>query len=188
VNETHIQFLSSPEWAQMLEVDLLPWIESVGDLGHEVLEVGPGPGLTTDLLRVRVSALTAVEVDAGLAEALAQRLVGTNVTVINADARDAGLPADHFSAAACFSMLHHLPSQEAQDAVFGEIHRVLRPGGMFFGVDSADLQPIRDGHAGDTFVPLDPDTLGARFAAAGLTDLSLERGEYQIRFVARKAE
>jgi len=41
VNETHIQFLSSPEWAQMLEVDLLPWIESVGDLGDEVLEVGP---------------------------------------------------------------------------------------------------------------------------------------------------
>jgi SAM-dependent methyltransferase len=108
--------------------------------------------------------------------------------VINADATDAGLPANHFSTAACFSVLHHLPTQDAQDAVFREIHRVLQPGGMFVGVDSADLQPIRDGHAGDTFVPLDPDTLEARFAAAGLTELSLDRGEYQIRFAARKAQ
>ena len=43
MNEMHLQFLASPEWAQMLETDLLPWVESVGDLGDDVLEVGPVP-------------------------------------------------------------------------------------------------------------------------------------------------
>jgi SAM-dependent methyltransferase len=187
MNEGHLEFLASPEWAQMLETDLLPWVLSVGDLGHDVLEIGPGPGLTTDLLRQRVAAVTAVEIDADLAEALADRLAGTNVSVICADATDGGLPANRYSAVTCFSMLHHIPSPSRQDRLFAEIHRVLQPGGIFVGVDGLDIQPIRDGHIDDIFVPVDPDTLGDRFEAAGFTQPSVERGDYQMRFVARKA-
>jgi SAM-dependent methyltransferase len=188
MNEGHLQFLASPEWAKMLETDLLPWVVSVGDLGDDVLEIGPGPGLTTDLLRQRTKAVTAVEVDATLADALAERLAGTNVKVICADAAVAGLPVNRFSAVTCFSVLHHLPSSSHQDRLFAEICRLLRPGGIFVGVDSADLEPIRHAHVGDTFVPVDPDTLGERFEAAGLIEASVERGDYQIRFVARKAK
>jgi SAM-dependent methyltransferase len=187
MNEGHLQFLASPEWAQMLETDLLPWVLSVGDLGQDVLEIGPGPGLTTDLLRQRAAAVTAVEIDADLADSLAERLAGTNVTVICADATDGGLTANRFSAVTCFSMLHHMPSPSQQDRLFAEIHRVLQPGGMLVGVDGLDIQPIRDGHVDDTFVPVDPDTLGDRFEAAGLTEPFVERGDYQMRFVARKA-
>src|SRR5579872_3438014 len=79
VNEGHLQFLSSPEWAQMLQTDLLPWVLGAGDLGDEVLEVGPGPGLTTDLLRQRVKRITAIEIDIELARQLTDRLAGTNV-------------------------------------------------------------------------------------------------------------
>ena len=53
MNEFHLQMLASPMWAEMLQRDLLPWVDSVADLGDDVLEVGPGPGLTTDLLRER---------------------------------------------------------------------------------------------------------------------------------------
>ena len=60
MNEGHLKFLASPEWLHMLETDLLPWLEGVADLGDDVLEVGPGPGLTTDLLRQRTAKLTAV--------------------------------------------------------------------------------------------------------------------------------
>jgi SAM-dependent methyltransferase len=187
MNESHLQFLASPEWAQMLETDLLPWVLSVGDLGQDVLEIGPGPGLTTDLLRQRATAVTAVEIDVDLAEALAERLAGTNVTVVCADATDGDLPANRFSAVTCFSMLHHMPSPSLQDRLFAEIHRVLRPGGILVGVDGLDIQPIRDGHVDDTFVPVDPDTLADRFEGAGLTEPSVERGDYQVRFVARKA-
>src|SRR5438132_7213258 len=114
MNETHLQFLASPEWAQMLETDLLPWVLEVTDLGDEVLEIGPGPGLTTDLLRRHAPKVTAVEIDAALASALADRLAGTNVEVIHGDGTATGLPADRFSTATCFAALHHMPSSELQ--------------------------------------------------------------------------
>ena len=47
------------------------------DLGEEVLEIGPGPGVTTDWLRARVSHVTAVEIDHALAESLRRRTKGT---------------------------------------------------------------------------------------------------------------
>jgi SAM-dependent methyltransferase len=186
MNEGHLEFLSSPEWARMLETDLWPWVMSVGDLGDDVLEVGPGPGLTTDLLRQRVDAVTAVEADVGLADALTERLAGTNVKVMCADATNSELPANRFSSVTCFSMLHHMPTAVRQDLLFAEIQRVLRPGGILVGVDAVDVPVIREGHVGDTFVPVDPDTLAGRFRAAGLVEPSVERGDYQIRFVARK--
>ena len=186
MNRTHIEFLSSPRWAEMLEADLLPWVVSVGNLGDDVLEIGPGPGLTTDLLRQRAGHVTAVEVDPGLAGQLTDRLAGTNVTVIEGDATDTELPSNRFSAATCFSVLHHMPTPRDQDRLFAEVRRLLRPGGVFVGVDSRDLQPIRDGHVDDTFNPVPPDTLPRRQQAAGLAEVQLDEDEYQIRFVARK--
>src|SRR4051794_14163855 len=103
MNQGHLQFLASPEWADLLRTDLLPWLESVAELGDDVLEVGPGPGLTTDLLMQRTAQLTAIELDVDLASALAERLQGSNVDVIHKDATDTGLAADRFSAATCFS-------------------------------------------------------------------------------------
>jgi SAM-dependent methyltransferase len=186
VNEGHLQFLASPQWARMLETDLLPWLMRSADLGDDVLEVGPGPGLTTDLLRERVPKLTAVEVDEDLAAALAERLSGTNVEVLHADATRSGLPSNRFSAATCFSMLHHVPSAELQDRLFVELHRMLRPGGALVGVDALDLEPIRAGHADDVFVPVPPETLTGRLEAAGFRDVAIERGDYDLRFRAAK--
>jgi SAM-dependent methyltransferase len=186
MNEVHLRFLASPEWARMLETDLLPWVFSVGDIGDDVLEVGPGPGLTTDLLRRRASRLTVVEIDAELAASLAARLSGTNVDVVHRDATDSGLASGRFSAATCFSMLHHIPHPETQDRLFAELHRMLRPGGIFFGTDSIDSEPIREFHVDDVFVPVDPVTLGSRLEAAGFTDVNVEPADYQIRFWATK--
>jgi len=187
MNEAHRQFLASPEWGRMLETDLLPWITQVADLGDDVLEVGPGPGLTTDLLRTRTARVTAVEIDEGLASALSERLKGCNVEVVNADAATTGLPSDRFSGAASFSMLHHIPTSGKQDEVFAEVCRLLRPGGVFIASDSRDLDPIRAFHTDDVFVPLDQSTLPARLGAAGFADVVVEVGEYELRFHARKA-
>lgn len=186
MNKAHIEFLSSPDWARMLEADLLPWIEDVADLGDDVLEVGPGPGLTTDLLRTRTARVTAVEIDPVLAKALIERLAGSNVEVLNADARDTGLPENRFSAATCFSMLHHVPSARAQDEVFAEVFRVLRPGAALFATDSRDVDVIRAFHDDDVFVPLPDDTVVERLQAAGFVDVDLELRDYEMRFVARK--
>lgn len=186
MNEGHLQFLASPQWAEMLKNDLLPWVESVGDLGDDVLEIGPGPGLTTDLLRGRVARLTTVEVDEALALSLQQRLLGTNVEVICADATGGSLPSDRFSSAMCFSMLHHMPTPGDQDKLFESLYRALRPGAIFVGADSLDLEPIRAGHVDDTFTPVPPDTLRPRLDQAGFTATQIDIGDYQFRFVARK--
>ena len=170
----------------MLETDLLPWLVGVADLGDDVLEVGPGPGLTTDLLRARADRVTAVEVDGALAAALAERLSGSNVEVIHGDGTDTGLASGRFSAATSFAMLHHMPTPELQDRLFAELYRVLRPGGAFVGTDSRDLEAIRAGHVDDVFVPVDPATLGNRLEAVGFRGVMVDVGDYQIRFSASK--
>jgi hypothetical protein len=67
MNEFHLRYLASPEWAATLRDELLPWVLGSSDLGDDCLEVGPGPGVTTDLLRGRAVRLTAVELDPALA-------------------------------------------------------------------------------------------------------------------------
>src|SRR3954454_23167376 len=187
MNDTHLQFLASDQWAEMLKTELLPWVERVGNLGEDVLEIGPGPGRTTDLLRERAKHVTAIEMDDRLAAELRTRLAGTNVEVITGDGTDTGLDPDRFSAVTAFSVLHHIPSTVAQDRLFAELSRVLRPGGVFVGTDSRDTEMIRLGHADDTFVPVDPETLPNRLHAAGFTDVDIDTTEFHIRFMARKS-
>ncbi|MGN6474860.1 MAG: class I SAM-dependent methyltransferase [Mycobacteriales bacterium] len=186
MNKGHLEFLASPAWTEMLKTDLLPWVDSVGDLGDNVIEIGPGPGLTTDLVRPRVSSLTAIELDDDLAAALQQRMAGTNVNVMHADATRTGLPTGEFSTVLCFSMLHHMTSPEQQDLLFVEVNRLLRPGGLFVGVDAVDSDFMREVHVDDTYVPVGLDNVTDRFSAAGLGGIVIEPGDYQFRFRATK--
>jgi len=170
----------------MLESELLPWVESAGDLGDDVLDIGPGPGLTTDLIRQRVQRLTAVEIDPTLGEPLRERLEGSNVEVIVGDALEVGLQASRYSAAACFSILHHMPSADLQDRFFAELHRMLRADGMFVGQESLDLDMIRAGHEGDIFTPVDPDTLAERLSEDGFGATTIDVMGFHFRFITRK--
>ncbi len=186
MNKLHVEWLSSPDWARMLEENLLPWVLAAGDLGDDVLEIGPGPGLTTDLLRPLVPKLTAVEIDEGLAAALSERLAGTNVTVVWADASRSGLESDRFSAATCFTMLHHVPSPAEQDRLFSEICRMLRPGGLLLVEDGKDSDMMREFHVDDVFNPVEPDTVGVRLMEAGFEQCEIHDLGYGIRLSARK--
>src|ERR1039457_248023 len=98
MNEAHLALWSSPEWAGLVEDELLPWVLEGHDLGDDLLEVGAGPGLTTDVLRRHAAHVTAVELDVGLADQLAARLAGTNVEVVAADATRLPFPSGSFSA------------------------------------------------------------------------------------------
>jgi len=189
MNEQHLKRCASAEWAETIEREILPWAVGGRDLGDDVLEVGPGPGLTTEVLRRSVKRLTAVEVDAELAQALATRLSGSNVEVLHADATALPFEPGRFSAATCFTMLHHVPSAEDQDRLLGELRRVLRPAGLLIGVDSLDRPEWRELHAGDVCVPVDPDTLADRLARGGFVDILVERDSrapaLRFRFAAR---
>ena len=123
MNKNH-EVCDSDEWRTAVRDFIIPWALGEGDLGDDVLEVGPGYGATTDVFRERVPHLTAVELDPELAARLAGRMEGTNVTVVEGDATALEFDADHFSGATCFSMLHHVPSEALQDRLFTEVARV----------------------------------------------------------------
>ncbi|TMF08216.1 MAG: class I SAM-dependent methyltransferase, partial [Chloroflexi bacterium] len=111
-----------------MHLGMMPWVLRDVNLGANVLEIGPGPGVTTDWLRERVPALTCVEIDPELASSLKRRLGGTNVTVAEGDATQLSFPDASFDSAVCFTMLHHVPSRELQDRLLTEACRVLKPG------------------------------------------------------------
>jgi SAM-dependent methyltransferase len=121
-----------------------------------------------------VEKLTAVEVDATLATALASRLAGTNVDVVHGDGSALPFEDGRFSGAVCFTMLHHVPSAELQDRLFAEVRRVLQPGGRFVGVDSIASPEWWALHEDDTCVPVEPDGLRARLLRAGFGDAEVE--------------
>ncbi|MCA1843675.1 MAG: class I SAM-dependent methyltransferase, partial [Actinobacteria bacterium] len=177
MNAKHLEFCASAEWAEIIEREVLPWAVGDRDLGDDVLEVGAGPGLTTDVLRQRVPRLTAVEIDRQLAAALRARLDGGNVTVVEGDATRLPLESDRFSAATTFNMLHHVPSVELQDRVLAELCRVLRPGGILIGTDGIASDTLDEFHVGDVYVPCDPAGMPARLAATGFVDVHVDRAD-----------
>jgi SAM-dependent methyltransferase len=186
MNQEHLTRCSSAEWAEAVQRWIIPWVLETVDLGDDVLEVGPGPGLTTDVLRARVARLTAVEIHPDLAAALAARLANTNVEVVCADATRTPLPAGRFTGAVCLTMLHHVPSRQRQDAVLAEIYRLLHPGGVLAGQDSLDSPDLRALHHDDIYVPVDPAGLQARVEAAGFTAVHVDTNEYAVRFRGTK--
>ena len=67
------------------------------------------------------------------AGSLTERLRGSNVQVVQADATRLPLQSGRFSAATSFAMLHHVPSRLLQDRLLAELCRVLRSGGLLVG-------------------------------------------------------
>jgi SAM-dependent methyltransferase len=173
MNAAHLEFCASHDWRQMVEEIVLPAALADVDLGDDVLEIGPGPGFTTDVLRARADRLTAVEIDHDLATALAERLAGTNVDVIEGDATELDLPDGRFTGATSFNMLHHVPTRAAQDQIFRELARVMRTNGWFVAADTGSPDDPSGFHVGDTYNPVDPEELPARLADVGFTEINI---------------
>ena len=187
MNEAH-KMCGSDEWRQTMRELILPWVLGDTDLGDDVLEVGPGYGATTDVLSLAVPKLTSVEIDDELAAMLTDRFADLpSVEIVNADATSLTYDDDRFSGAACFTMLHHVPTITLQDRLFAEIARVLRPGAPLVASDSLGSEELKAHHEGDTYNPVDPSTLPARLAAAGFDDVDVRTNEFGWAVVARAA-
>jgi ubiquinone/menaquinone biosynthesis C-methylase UbiE len=188
VNLFHRYLCRSSSWRTVLRDYVVPWVLTNGSLGSNVLELGPGYGLTTELLRQKIEHITALEVDPALATALAAHSASTNVTVVHGDATAMPLNDAQFSGAVCLHMLHHVNSAESQDQLFREVWRVLKPGGVFAGVDSLGFDRLRMRviHWNDTCVPVDPATLAPRLERAGFRNVSVNTNPYAFRFYAQR--
>lgn len=186
MNRLHHWILNSEYWKRTVTEEIVPWgLEGV-ELGDRVLEIGPGPGVTTDLLRRAHPHLTCVEIDARLANGLRQRFADQPVSVVAGDATALPFPDNSFSGAVAFTMLHHVPSPRLQDRILAEVCRVLRPGGVFAGTDSrwSLMMPIV--HLFDTMVLVPPETMAARLHAAGFAEVRVELAKSRFRFFGRK--
>ncbi len=174
MNTDHLELLVSDEWRAKLSDVVFPHALNGARLGDDVLEIGPGPGMTTDLLRTEISHLTAAELDVGLAADLARRLTGTNVEVVHADATALPFGDCRFTGVVSFTMLHHVPTVQLQDRVFAEVVRVLRPGSLFVAADSLASADLAALHVDDIYNPVDPTQLTGRLAAAGFVKVRVQ--------------
>jgi SAM-dependent methyltransferase len=186
MNLVHRWLCSSSRWKQIVGTEILPWALDGLDLGSNVLEVGPGYGLTTAHLHDRVEHLTCIEIDKALADKLRRRTETENVTVLCESATAMSLPDAAFDGAVCFTMLHHVPSEALQNQLLAEVARVLRPGAVFAGTDSCYSRTLRLLHLFDTMVLVEPSTFPDRLRAAGFEDIRVDVDHSKFRFRARK--
>lgn len=186
MNPIHNVICSSRRWRRRAQRQLVPWGIDGLELGTRVLELGPGFGATTAVLVRALGHIEVLELDKRYCERLQVRL-GSRADVTLGDATSMPYPDDTFSAVLCFTMLHHVPGRELQDAVFAEAARVLAPGGVFAGTDSIGTGRLFELiHIGDTLVPIDPAQLPDRLLTAGLLEPEVQRADGSFRFRARK--
>ena len=167
MNPGHMDYCASDDWRQLVHETILPVALAGVTLGADAIEIGPGPGFTTDILQTQTAHLTAVELDAVLAAGLADRLRGTNVSVCVGDATALDFEDATFTGAASFHMLHHIAPAEAQDRVFAELARVLVPGATLVAADGVYSEGSAAFHQDDTYNPIEPAELDSRLRSAG---------------------
>lgn len=183
MNLLHDRICASGAWADHVRTRLFPAVLDGLDLGEEVLEVGPGLGVTTRLLAERVPRLTALEIDRRYVDRLRREL---DVEIRHGDAADMPFSDASFTGVVCFTMLHHVPAPELQDRLFAEAFRVLRPGGVLAGSDGRTSLRFRLIHLFDTMVPVDPRTLPSRLTAAGFEAVRVWCVPGRVHFTARR--
>jgi SAM-dependent methyltransferase len=185
MNLIHRRVCRSEKGADRMHSQVLPWACEGVELDCDVLEIGPGYGVTTRWLLERGGRVTAVEVDPNLAANL-RHMFGERIDVRTGDGAELPFGDAAFDVVVCFTMLHHVPSPEQQNQLFREAARVLRPGGVFAGSDSRLSLRLRMLHLRDTMIVIDPVTLPDRLHAAGLTDAHTSLGGRSFRFRATR--
>ena len=187
MNLLHRVYCRSDRWADVVREKLVPWALDDVDLGDDVLEIGPGPGITTPLIKQRTRRMTVLEIDPWSVRTLHTKFgPDPSVTVVRGDATQIPFEDGRFSSAVCLTMLHHVPSAGLQDRLLAETARVLRPGGTFLGSDSTASLRFRVYHLFDTCVPIDPGAFTARLERAGFADAKTRTVKGTFRFRATR--
>ena len=186
MNENHARVCGGPEWAEFMQTELLPSFLSDVDLGRDLLELGPGPGASTQWLGKRVERLVVLELEDEAARKLADRFADTNVQVLLGDATAMTFDDESFDSVGAFTMLHHVPTVADQNRLLGEALRVLRPGGVLVGSDSLPSVRLHHFHADDVYNPIEPAALLTRLQTLGFSEITIIVDAH-LKFIARKA-
>ena len=181
-------YCGSALWRYLTRTELLPWMLQGSVVGEHILELGAGAGPATQELARRAPRITSLEYDHLSALKLRTRANHSNVSVVQGDAAALPFADGTFSSVLAILMVHHLKSAELQDRAFSEVHRVLRPGGVFLAFDIPNAWIHRIAHIKSTFVPLDPATAKQKLMAVGLAQVTLDSrsGGFRIRAICTK--
>jgi SAM-dependent methyltransferase len=180
-------FCSTSLWRYLTQKRLLPWILSGSEIGEHVLELGSGPGAGTRELRSRAARVTSLEYNHTYAAGLARRQPPANGSVLQGDAAALPFADGSFSSVVAVLMLHHFRSSDLQHRAFAEVHRVLRPGGVFLAFEIQDGWLQRAIHRNSTFVPVCPASVPALLTAAGFARVTVDIRFGGFRIRARRA-
>ena len=144
-------FLSDPRILERIVDALAPTGEDT------VVEIGPGRGALTEILRVRAGRVVAIEYDRQLAAMLRERYTGSNVTIIEADVLSLDL---HDAAGGRFLLAGNVPYYITTPILFQALQRpraeravflvqkevadrmVAQPGGKTYGALSVNVQAL----------------------------------------------
>ena len=153
-------------------------------LGDSVLELGAGLGATTEELRKRAKRVISLEYDHNFATKLGARFSNTNASILQGDAAALPFPDESFSSVIAVLVLHHLKSPEQQEHAFAEIHRVLKPGGVFLVFEIKDGWLQRIGHIKSVFVPISSSEMSDRLTSFGFSEIKVESKGSSFRICA----
>jgi SAM-dependent methyltransferase len=146
------------------DADLPLWRELAAAAPGRVLDVGAGTGrVTLDLARHGVP-VVALDAEASLLAALAQRAAGLPVQTVVADARDFSVPGRFSLIVVPMQTLQMLGGPAGRAAFLRRAHAHLEPGGLVAAAVADAMDCFDDEHP----VPAPPaerDVLGARYAS-----------------------
>lgn len=117
-------------------------LSMMGDLrGKTVLDVGSGLGESSVYFALLGAKVTALDVSPKMIE-LAKTLArehGVEIEGVVSPAENLALPDDSFDFVYLGNVIHHIVGREA---LFGQVRRVLKPGGRFFSWDPLKYNPV----------------------------------------------
>lgn len=184
MNRLHQWYCRSAHWDGVVRGALFEWTVGGLDLGSDVLEIGSGTGVATAMLADRARRLTSVDPDVEALALLRTRAPGAYTA--GADATRLPFGDARFTAVAAFTMLHHVAGRSRQRQLFGEVCRVLAPGGWFIGCDIRTSLTLRLFHLGDTYAPVAPARLADELRGAGFDSVSVVTSKRYVRWAARR--
>jgi len=126
-----------------------PWLQAQFAGGENVLELGCGTGIFSELIADRVGHLTATDMSPQmLAQATKKLSRYSNVRIQREDAHHISFDDNTFDSALLANVLHHM---DTPVAVVRECNRVLRLGGKIVTIDATSYGISRLGIIGTVF-------------------------------------